>query len=392
MLHQLPVRNPIVHSLTPLSPETWQDRELEVSADREFLAYATTWWADYIRPHPEFEQRTMRLVAKAETGVNRPVSSFVQPVRAPRLLDSPAHAARFVSTLPFSQDKAVGGSLDTWNSISTTLCRRQGTVQDHAVLLCSLLLGFGCDAYVAVGTDYRGETLWCVTREGGGKVVFWESVSGLRYDHKPEVGEPRYRYETIGCLFNHRGFYANAQRTDVVAACSFDLDNLSLWTPMDPEVMDRVPRPPQCCICPPSFDRVAEEIRLEAALKELIKTHRATQNLPTVYNEDFSYTLTPLIEMYEQERQAGATPGAEGSDGAWKRQMAMNLPEGCKFLACPRKFDHSDAKRVMMDLVRCKVGNDVMDKRGDLGLCVRIYPFPEDCKAVWVIVGVQYKK
>ena len=30
------------------------------------------------------------------------------------------------------------------------------------MLLCSLLLGFGYDAYVAVGSDFKGETLWVV--------------------------------------------------------------------------------------------------------------------------------------------------------------------------------------------------------------------------------------
>lgn len=34
---------------------------------------------------------------------------YLQPMRAGRLLDSPRHAARFVSLLPFEKDEALGG-------------------------------------------------------------------------------------------------------------------------------------------------------------------------------------------------------------------------------------------------------------------------------------------
>lgn len=33
---------------------------------------------------------------------------YIQPMRAGRLLDSPRHAARFVSLLPFEKDEAIG--------------------------------------------------------------------------------------------------------------------------------------------------------------------------------------------------------------------------------------------------------------------------------------------
>ena len=53
--------------------------------------------------------------------------------------------------------------------------------EDHAVLLCSLLLGFGLDAYVCVGTKNRGAAhAWVLTLGNEGTATFWESLTGHR--------------------------------------------------------------------------------------------------------------------------------------------------------------------------------------------------------------------
>ena len=69
-----------------------------------------------------------------------------------------------------------------------------GDYEDHAILLCSLLLGFGLDAYVCVGTvqdQGAGGTIrdhvWVITRSRRNgsmnrpRVVFWEALTGQRY-------------------------------------------------------------------------------------------------------------------------------------------------------------------------------------------------------------------
>ena len=45
-----------------------------------------------------------------------------------------------------------------------------------------------------------------------------------------------------------------------------------------------------------------------------------------------------------------------------------------------------------MQLAQSKVGQDVMKKPGQMGLCVRVYPFPEDCRIVWIMLSVQFKR
>ena len=53
--------------------------------------------------------------------------------------------------------------------------------EDHAALLCSLLLGFGLNAYVCIGTKLKGSVhAWVMTISIDGLVTFWESVNGHR--------------------------------------------------------------------------------------------------------------------------------------------------------------------------------------------------------------------
>lgn len=91
------------------------------------------------------------------------VCDYVCPVRAGRILDSPAQAARFVASVPTQSSSSIGSSStshDQWKSGLAFLVENRGTVENHALLLCSLLLGFGMNAFVAVGI---------VAEENGGR-------------------------------------------------------------------------------------------------------------------------------------------------------------------------------------------------------------------------------
>ena len=132
---------------------------------------------------------------------------------ADRLLDSPLHAARFVSLLPFERLEAPGkDKVEVWHSMQSFLARGCGDSEDHAVLLCNLLLGFSLEAYVAVGINSEGAHAWVVTRgppnaHGKQKVSYWESLTGSRF----EQDDPRVHrfYRTVGCVFNNQRFFAN---------------------------------------------------------------------------------------------------------------------------------------------------------------------------------------
>lgn len=128
-------------------------------------------------------------------------------------------------------------------------------MEDHATLLCSLLLGFGLDAYVVLGSVRdRGEApqphAWVMTLSSEGKtrvVHFWESLSGQRFRMRPHSAPSTHgakkgpsvlhpkatRYHSIGCVFSPSRLLANKHEDDRVSACVFDLDDDRYWRAMD---------------------------------------------------------------------------------------------------------------------------------------------------------------
>lgn len=64
----------------------------------------------------------------------------------------------------------------------------RGDVEDHALLLCGLLLGFGLNSFVCIGTKMAvgdagpaaGAHAWVATLGEGGEVFFWESLTAER--------------------------------------------------------------------------------------------------------------------------------------------------------------------------------------------------------------------
>ena len=59
-----------------------------------------------------------------EASVFKPVCSLVSPMIADRLLESPLHAARFVSLIPFQRLEAPGADrVEVWHSMQSFLAR-----------------------------------------------------------------------------------------------------------------------------------------------------------------------------------------------------------------------------------------------------------------------------
>jgi len=153
--------------------------------ERKFLLYAKQWWQEFSSDHSG-DDRHVKIFAQDENGLNRYVNvtdsllwllvfrfvcDYVSPIRAGRILDSPSQAARFVASIPIQSNSSIGSSTtshDLWKSGLAFLVENRGSVENHAILLCSLLLGFGLNAYVAIGivkddtTSQRPHT-WVVT-------------------------------------------------------------------------------------------------------------------------------------------------------------------------------------------------------------------------------------
>lgn len=172
--------------------EQFSQEKKTLNADvLKFYDYTTEWWNDYKQLKPGFDKRPIKIYGEDDSGVFRPVIAFVRPLVNLKGIDSPYHAARFVGLIPYKRREAPGNERkETWHSFNTFLTLGYGDAEDHASLLCSMLLGFGLDAYVVIGYSSDGPHTWVLTRAiqrspTGAELrryTFWESLTGQKYE------------------------------------------------------------------------------------------------------------------------------------------------------------------------------------------------------------------
>ncbi|XP_071957356.1 centrosomal protein of 76 kDa-like [Antedon mediterranea] len=387
------------------------DLEKNRQAERErlFLVYAKQWWREYLQIRETHQHRLVKIFAQDENAINRPVCAFVKPLRAGRLLDTTRQAARFVSVIGYEKAPSLGGGSqqELWCNLHTFFCKNKGDCEDHVVLLCSLLLGFGLDAYVCVGTKAKSVPhTWVMTISPDGDVVFWESLTGHRYVHlsidpddPPAVDHPKteYPYRAIGCVFNHQRFYANNQPSDTVELCRFHLHDDTLWKAMSVDALqsvcgaDNLPSwPNHSPLCPNITDASLTSNDLEYQLRGFVTDQRKDLGLTTVWDDQLSYLLTPALAAYEQERLTGVSSGNEEFQHAIRR----SVPDGHTFKGFPIQFIHKNARRAFATCLRSQVCEDIICCRGDhvrLAVRVRVFTYPESACATWVMFACKYK-
>lgn len=385
------------------------ERERHAKQERLFIVYTKQWWKEYLSIREIHQDRLVKIFAQDENATNRPVCSFVKPLRAGRLLDSPREAARFVSLIHQEQEPTLGGGgrAEQWTSMHAFLCRNKGDCEDHALLLCSLLLGFGMNAYVCIGTRSKGTVhAWVMTISVDGLVTFWESVKGHRYIHEPidpnappmdKQHRPKYPYHTVGCVFNHQSFYANNQPSDRVDVCQFHLGDEARWKSMSQDAILSVcgqgtsptwPTFPP--LCASGLDAALVSNDLEQQLKILTMEYRRDLGLNTTWDDQLSYLLTPAMAAYETERITGLTVGNE----EFLDSILQQVPDGHTFRGFPIQCQHRNARKAFNTCLRSPVCADIINCRGDhvrLGVRVRIYTYPESACAAWVMFACKFK-
>ena len=91
------------------------------------MDYAHDWWNDFKTIRQSHKNRLVKIFAETddrESSVYKPVCSLIGPMIADRLLESPLHAARFVSLIPFHRMEAPGAEkIEVWHSMQSFLSR-----------------------------------------------------------------------------------------------------------------------------------------------------------------------------------------------------------------------------------------------------------------------------
>jgi centrosomal protein CEP76 len=324
----------------------------------------------------------------------RPITTLLFPLQS-RSIETPYHASRFVSLIPYEKETAPGkDKVEIWHTLHSFITRQSGDCEDHAILLCSLLLGFSIDAYVCVGSTTEGQHVWVMTRINKAnklqKVLFWESITGQRF----ELDDPMVMkfYKTIDAVFNHRSYYANMQPDNKVINTIFDLENSGKWKAMSTEILKSL-TPWQVNIEFSSQDDALqkEEADFEEELREKLTTYRITSCLaPAIWDYNMSHVLSIALTNYEMEKVCGITFAND------EFQSAINnlVPDGCTFKAYPTQIIGVDVNKALSVITSNQIGKDILSVKGDaikFGLRSKIIKYPHGIKVVWVMLAVKFR-
>ena len=215
--------------------------------------------------------------------------------------------------IPFQRNENPGGQkIEVWQKTHTFLAVGKGDVEDHSVLLCNLLLGFGLDAYVACGISINGPHIWVITRSKLDnkkyKVTFWESLTGQRID----VDDSKiFRfYKHVHCVFNNNSFYANIQAQDTVFNTLYVFEDDCLWKSVPRDKIESLVKyndTPFLDVV--NRDNYKIEVDIEKELKNKITKYRKSNikltsalEISTQWDNKLSYLITPALVNYEFER------------------------------------------------------------------------------------------
>lgn len=368
----------------------------------------------------------MKVFAPDERGQQRFVCSFIKPLQVPTgVFDGPAGAARYVALLPFERQIEIGGDRsETWHSFHSIVSRGKGDVEDHALLLCSLLLAYGLDAYVCIGEAKEKNTsspklhTWVMTRttintssmkKSSNKVFsveFWESLTGQKSriqnkSGKSQVISTNWKYRSVHCVFNHSSFYANKTFNDNISTMNFDLADTSTWKGMNHVQVSKIVNAEACYgsggyvnLKSPviNIDFVGEAV--EKQLAAMIIDFRANYAADTVFDSNLSYLLAPALAGYEMERCGNGIGSNYLED--FQNAIRRTVPTGHCFKGFPTFYNHLNVQEIFKYLSNgsSPSSQEVLLTRGEhlkFALRVRVYTYAEDTVAVWVMICAIYE-
>lgn len=377
---------------------------------RETLLHLKTWWSSLRRDYPHLNDRHLKFVTEDECGRHRFVGNFVDRIMPSRDLNGPRFAARFVSLIPFKREVSLsGGRVNRWHSPFATLSRLSGDVEDHSVLLCSLLLGWGLNAFVAMGslqtaTDQSIQLhTWVITFCETGKVTYWESLTGEVIEVGPSLKESHYR--DIWAIFRQNEYLANIQYDCKCISTSYHIRNPQSWRSF------ALPRETSQLLghsgCLKALESISSknsiqtlEIDIETSLKTWIIEQRYAKDLQSSFDEQLSVLLQSSLASYEFDRITGISYG----NTDFQSSIRSYVHHGECFKAYPTCFNHCNIEIMRRILSKTSIFVDILHTKSNpikgghrlpyparFGLRVKVFPYPRDLYAVWVIFAVCYQ-
>lgn len=277
----------------------------------------------------------------------------------------------------------------SFHSFHSVIASRRGNVCDHALLLCCLLLGFGLNAYVAIGTSEEHPHMWVLTQgKGFSGQTFWESLTGDKFPVNSSVSLKR--YHTINCVFNDKEFYVNLQLDDRVGRSALNFSDKKCWKSINRKTIELLlPWNMNLLFADPSIDGEAAEVRLEEELRELVRQYRNEH--VTTYDSEIENALVMALEAYELERIYGKVIGEAEFEGV----VRSLTPKDYEFKAFPFQMREISAERALDAILKSAVGKEIIttvERHEKLAVKAKVVPYPDNILAVWILIAIIAKK
>lgn len=287
--------------------------------------------------------------------------SVVSPITS-RLIPTPHHALRFCSLLTHGSYSVSASAKVVKNednglqvrrsfSVHSLLASRSGTPQEIAVLLCSLLCGFGMKAFI-----YGSEVL---TFHEQGKCFSWDPVSGKR---TPVVNlEPKVM---VGL---------NTKLEPVTQKLTTAIDDPRVWR------LTNLPHyaPPitlHAC-AKVDLDKVESEVRRKICLERRQKV--------TSFDRNLENSLRPILFSNENQK-------LNGGNDSWKPHVqyaiAHLIPKFSTFRMESMCVGSADAQAIFMTM-REKWPQMMNSPSEKFAFVMGAFPYAEDIYATWVLFG-----
>ena len=325
-------------------------------------------------------------------GEELPFTAWVVVIPPHPTLPTPMHAAHYAA-LPRHDDgtavDVVAHRAPRHVSLQHLLSTASCTIRERCCLLCSLLLGYGLDAYVIITHTVSGEVRYYVaTRES--EVFLWDSLTGRR--------QLLCEFSVVSKIlvaFNDKEIH---QFVDNNAANSLVLnfDDMNTWRSPDPSkwrLLRKQPAPKELTLHDGPQSAVLDK-HLEEKLCFTLAEYRKEQGLSgrvlcagEVYN-----VLGQALWQRECETITACSSGVEPLVQAACR---FSLPRDHTMVAHPRHYASNSEALIASHLLgnaqtRALIETDKSNTF--VVLRCKIARYPEGLMSTWVIVAAVHSK
>jgi centrosomal protein CEP76 len=281
------------------------------------------------------------------------------------------------------------GEISTrWSSFHTIAAQGSAKAEEKALLLCSLLLGFGLDSYVCYGYDKQNRVhSWVMTlMKNEATAMFWEPLNASCYS---VFDSP---YANLGCIFNSHVIYLNNQPDYSIESTVFDLERNELWMPVHygkpgPFTLHSFP------LAKSTLNSQEEEESLLDSLKSGIESLRKGKGLAeTSWDENLEHVLLQALVAYETEASSGqAAPG----NLEFQQSVKRMVPVGYTFKGAPVQFKHRNSDRIVKTLLEDPSTLDIILAGSEnvvLALSAHVNVYPNDLCSTWIMIASRTPK